>query len=553
MDVPTSLPDDLDQLKQLLLQVMATQKQYEEKITQRDAILDQRDEAVEQRDKLIDQQQKRIEILEAELRLQRQKRFGASSEKLKNTTLDLFNELEWIVDNIEPPGEDDLVDIPGHKRKKRSRNLDSSLPRVEVEHDVPEQEKVCACCNELMPRIKDKITEQWAIIPAQYYVIRHIRKRYACSCKGSIVTAVMPEQVIPKSQASPQMLAYLMVSKFLDGLPLYRLEKITAREGMDLPRSKMARWLIQASEHFQPMINLIEDQFFQYDIGLADETGIQVLKEESREPEAKSYLWMRRGGPPDKPVVLVNYAPSRAGDIPLQLLDGFKGYLVTDAYAGYNPAIRKQGLTWIACNDHCRRRFKEAFDSLERKVKKKATTASTALVYYKRIYKVESRAKKLKLTAEQRYEYRQQYSVPLWKEFHAWLLSVKDGVYDEKTRNAINYALRYYDALTHYCKEGRLPISNIQCEHVAKTIAISRKNYLFSDTPAGAHASARIYSILETARANGHHPLNYLTVLLTELPAVKDLEGYEALLPWNITPEQVKQKAAGYPTLLLAA
>lgn len=546
MDVQPFLPDNLDELKSLLLQVLATQKKHEEEIAQRDAL-------IKKQSSLIEQQQKRITLLEAELRLQRQKRFGSSSERHEDPTLNLFNELEWIIDHPELSQDDDHIDIPAHQRKKRSRHLDPALPRVDVIHDVPDEEKVCGCCHSQMPAIKDDILEQLAIIPAQYYVIRHIRKRYACSCKGTIRTASMPEQVIPKSQASPALLAYLMVSKFLDGLPLYRLEKIAAREGMELPRCKMARWLIQASEHFQPLINLMEDQFYQYDIGLADETGLQVLKEALREPETKSYLWMRRGGPPDKRVVLVNYAPSRSGDIPLQLLDGFKGYLVTDAYAGYNPAIKKQGLMWIACNDHCRRKFKEAIDSLEKKAKKKPTTASMALGYYKRLYKIEKKAKQLKLSVTEKYEYRQQYSVPVWKEFHDWLLTVKDRVYDEKTRTAIDYALKHHEALTRYCDDGRLPISNIECEHVAKTIALSRKNFLFCDTPSGAHASARIYSVLETARANGHHPLNYLTVLLMELPTVKDIEGYEALLPWNFKPEQVRQKTASYPTLLLAA
>ena len=152
-----------------------------------------------------------------------------------------------------------------------------------------------------------------------------------------------------------------------------------------------------------------------------------------------------------------------------------------------------------------------------------------------------------------KYDLRQQKSLPIWKDFHRWLVSVKDRVYDEKTRIAVNYTLNHYEALIRYCEDGRLPMSNIECEHVAKTIAISRKNFMFCDTLSGAHASARIYSVLETARANGHHPLNYLTVLLTRLPSIDSLEGYEALLPWNLSPEAVRGEVAGYPTLLLGA
>jgi transposase len=537
MDVQ-SLPNDNDELKQLLLKVIANQETYQS--------------TIDSQAKHIEDQAIRIEILEAELRLQRQKRFGASSEKHRDIyTEDLFKK---DVQNIDLPTEsddDNIITVPEHKRKRRGQGNKKPLPQVDLVYDLSEEEKVCPRCNKKLKPIKDKTLVQYAIIPAQFYLVNHIRKRYACDCKQCIKTAEMPKQVIPKSEASPQILAYLMVSKFLDGLPLHRQEKIAARQDMDLPRTKTSRWLIKSSDLFVPMINLCEDQFFSNDIGMADETGVQVLKEDLRSPESKSYLWMRRGGPPDKPVVLVDYSPSRAGEIPLRLLDGFKGYLVTDAYAGYNPAIEKQGLKWVACNDHARRKYKEALQSLPKTHKKKGETiAEKALVFYNQLYALERKSKHL--SYDERYRYRQEHSLPVWKQFHDWLLSTATHIYDEKTRTAINYTINHYEALTRYCEDGRLPISNIQCEHVAKTIAISRKNFLFCDTPQGAHASAKIYSIIETARANGHNPLNYLTVLMTELPNVESLEGYEALLPWNITPDQIREKMANYPTLRLA-
>lgn len=515
-------------------------------------LLSLKDAQLQQKDSQLAKKQKRIDLLEAQLRLQQQKRFGASSEQHKDPlTLNLFNEAEVIVDHSQLT-EDESIEVPAHKRRKSSRVLDDKLPRVDVIHDLADEDKTCDSCQAILLPIKDDALEQLAIIPAQYYVIRHIRKRYACSCKACIKTASMPKQVLPKSQASPQLLAYLMVAKYFDGLPLYRLEKMAAREGMSLPRDKTARWLIQSSELLQPVINLCEDQIQHYDIAMGDETGIQVLKETDRSPESKSYLWLRRGGPPDKPVVLVDYSPSRSGKIPLKLFDGFKGYLVTDAYAGYNPVMERQRLTFVACNDHARRKFKEAHQSLPKKQRKKTTVADQALSYYKRLYKIERNAKNL--NNEERLALRQREALPLWAEFRQWLEQMQQaGVYDEKTRTAINYLLGHFDAMTRYCEDGRLPISNIQCEHVAKTIAIARKNFMFCDTPKGASASARIYSILETAKANGHHPRSYLTVLLTELPLVETVEGYEALLPWNLTPALVKEKMAGYPTLSLGS
>ena len=546
MDVALEqLPDDINALKRM--------------VGEQQAVIERKQKALEhQQRKITDQletisaKQSVIERLEEQLRLLQQRQFGKRSEKSPGQAeLQFFNEAELLeLEARLAESEAERVQVPVHSRRRATpRALPKDLPRIEVIHDLPEADKRCAC-GRTLEHIGDETLEQLAIIPLQYYVIRHLKRKYACACQGCIRTASMPRQPLPATQASPQLLAQVMVSKYHDGLPLYRQEKMAAREGLELPRAKLARWMIDGSAVFQPVWNLLEETFFDYDIALADETGIQVLKEEGRTPQTKSYLWIRRGGPPHQPVVLVDYSPSRSGAIASGLLAHFRGYLVCDAYGGYNASITDNGLVPVFCNDHARRKFVEVLKALDPKAKEKAKgwVASKAIAFYKRLYRLEKGIKHL--PPPQRHAARQERAVPLWDEFLGWAREVQAlGVAHAGTREALAYLINHGAGLRRYCDDGRLPISNIQAEHVAKAIAVPRKNFLFADTPAGATASARIYSLLETAKANKHHPQRYLSVLLTELPNITCVEDVEALLPWQLTPEEVNRKYAGYPTV----
>ena len=390
---------------------------------------------------------------------------------------------------------DDFITVPAHRRKARqSRQLPPERPRVEVIHDLAEDDKQCSCGRRL----------------------RHIGQ--------------------------------VMVAKYHDGLPLYRQEKIARREGLELPRAKLARWLIGCAGLFWPLYNLLQDTFFSYDIALTDETGIQVLKEPGRAPQTKSFLWIRRGGPPDKPVVLVDYEKSASGQAAQGLLGEFRGYLVCDGAPIYNQPARANDLTVVYCNDHARRRFRDALASLGKSAVAKTSIAAQTIKRYRTLYRLEKNLKPL--SVQGRYLERQRIAVPLWDTFIDWAQDKHtQGVAHEPTRQALAYLLNHAEGLRRYCEDGRLPISNIQSEHVAKTIALARKNFLFADTEAGAGASAMLYSILESAQANHHHVQRYLSVVLTELPNVNDLADIETLLPWNLTPDEVAKRYAAYPTL----
>jgi len=504
-------------------------------------------------------------LLDEKLRLLNKKHFAKSSEtNKKQAELQFLNEAELLqaqeaLDAIDASDDDnsdqqdgDDIEVPAHKRKRRKkREIPKDLPRVEVVHDLSDEQKQCSC-GLSMSVIGEEVLEQLGIVPQQFYVIVHRKLKYACTCKSCMRTASMPVQPIPGSQASPQLMAHVMSSKFHDGLPLYRQEKMAQREGLDLDRSKLARWTIAGGKLFQPIWNCLQDSFYSYDIALADETGIQVLKELGRKPENKSHLWIRRGGPPDKPVVLVDYSPSRASDVAHGLLEHFKGYLVVDGYAGYNQVMRKNQLLPVYCNDHARRKFVDVVASLTKDLSEDAKQeaqnwiASQAVEMYKSLYRVESKIRNM--APEKKYAERQRLAVPLWETFLMWANRMfVEGVAHKGTRNALAYLINHSDGLRRYCDDGRLPISNIQAEHVAKAIAVPRKNFLFADTPAGAEASAMIYSILETAKINAHHPQRYLSVLLSEIPNAKTAEDIESLLPWNITPEEVNRRYATYP------
>lgn len=517
---------------------------------------------------LVSEQFLKIAALEEELRLLLHKRFGASSEKANPAQGDLFNEAEATAaqaDSAETPdaagGLDDGVTIPEHTRQKRGRKpLPSILPRVRVEHDIPDAEKVCACgC--ALSRIGEDTSEQLDIVPAKIQVLQHVRFKYACrTCEGSslpapsdtaarsrpqgaVKIAPVPAQPIPKSNASPGLLAHIVTSKFVDGLPLYRQTTMFARIGVDLGRGTMANWMIRCGELVVPLINLMNDLLLGYDVLQMDETTVQVLKEEGRAAQAKSRMWVRRGGPSDKPVILFDYDPSRSGAVALRLLQDYKGFLQTDGYSAYESVGAHLGLTHVACLAHARRKFDEALKA--QKITGRGGLAAAGLALIQKIYHVEKVAREAGLTAAQRHQLRQQAARPVWDELRRWLDSVRGHA---PPSTLVGKALAYLDGqwsrLIRVLDDGRLEVDNNLCENAIRPFVLGRKSWMFSDTPAGAGASARLYGLVETAKANGLEPYAYLRRVFAELPRAKTLADVEALLPWIVAQPATHSVAA---------
>jgi transposase len=408
--------------------------------------------------------------------------------------------------------------------------LATGLPRVDVLHDVPEADRTCACGTPMV-EIGQDISEQLDIVPMQVRVLRHIRMRYGCpTSQHAPVTAALPAQPLPKSNASVDFLAMLLAVKFVDGLPLARFENVLTRHGAVVPRQTLARWVIGCAGVLQPLHNLVRDILLDGSLIYMDETVVQVLKEKDKSPTSNSYMWVQTGGPPDKPVVLYDYDPSRSASVPTALLEGFAGYLMTDGYDGYNEVGRSDGIERLACWAHVRRRFVEA---TRVQPKGKRGRADEAVSLIGKLYRIERVYKAA--TPEARYLARQSDSVPVLAELHAWMLKNAPVVIP---KSALGTALAYmgnlWSKLVRYTERGDLPIDNNRCENAIRPFVVGRKAWLFSDTPAGAHASAVIYSLVQTAKANGLEPYTWLRRVLRDLPAANSVEAVEALLPWNL-------------------
>ena len=469
--------------------------------------------------------------------LARQRMFGASSEQMSAQSR-LFDEAEVLAqtsteaqDTAPQAPQQPVTDVQSGKPGRGKRvALATGLPRVDVVHDVPEADRTCAC-GTAMVEIGQDISEQLDIVPMQVRVLRHIRKRYGCpTSQHAPVTAALPAQPLPKSNASVNFLAMLLAVKFVDGLPLARFENVLARHGAVVPRQTLARWVISSAGVLQPLHNLMRDVLLDGSLIHMDETVVQVLKERDKSPTSNSYMWVQTGGPPDKPVVLYDYDPSRSASVPTGLLEGYKGYLMTDGYDGYNEVARTDGIERLACWAHVRRRFVEA---VRVQPKGKCGKADEAVSLIGKLYRIEREHKDA--TPEDRYLARQGSSLPVLAELHAWMLRNTPMV---TPRSALGTALAYmgnlWTKLTRYTERGDLPIDNNRCENAIRPFVIGRKAWLFSDTPAGAHASAVIYSLVHTAKANGLEPYTWLRRVLRDLPAAKTVDAVEALLPWNL-------------------
>lgn len=478
-----------------------------------------------------------LQILE-QLQAERRRYFGPSADTAQGR---LFDEAGVLAQNTTEA--DETVAIPkatpadkrqtpsAPKARGKRAALPAQLPRVDIVHDVPEADRVCPCGT---PRvlIGEEVSEQLDIVPMQLRVLRHIRKRYACPSKDvAPVVAPVPPQVLPRSNASSAMLAMLLTSKYVDGLPLYRFEAVLARHGVTVPRQTLARWVIGTARALQPLHNLLRDEALESHVIHIDETTVQVLKEDGRAATSNSYMWVQVAGSPERAVVLYDYDPSRAQRVPNALLEGWQGYLMTDGYRAYNGLGNKAGVISLACWAHVRRKYIDA----QRVKKGKAGHADYAIDLIGRLYKVE-RDMRAASDAE-RLAARQQISVPLLEQLRLWHEKVAPTVPPSTSLGkALSYQHGLWQRLVRYTERGDLPIDNNAAEGAIRPFVIGRKAWLFSNSPAGAHASAVIYSLIETARANGLEPYTWLCRVLRELPTAQTVQDYEALLPWNLAP-----------------
>ena len=527
--VEVELPDSIEDLRALVLSQQSL-------LDEQTSVLDEKQSALEERND-------RIETLEELVRLLRHQRYGRKSEKAPVDQLGLFNEAEASAQAAKVEEDDaDEIDVPAYKRRKGGRRpLSDLLPRVEVRHDLSDAEKVCPHDpSHTLQEIGEEVSEQLDILPAVVQVIRHVRPKYACpTCKEGVRVAALPAQPIPKSVASPSLLAHVVTSKYVDGLPLYRQEKMLQRLGLEMPRSTLASWVVKLGERVEPLLERMREEIRRNDFVQSDETPFQVLKEPGKRAESTSYLWALRGGARDHPLLVYTYDPSRSAEVPKQLLKGFQGYLQTDGYEGYTALGQEPGVVHVGCWAHTRRKFDEALrgqGKSRKKGAKRTTKESKARQGFSQIQKLYRLERTLAdLTLEARTAARQERMTPLLEKLRTWLDASLGSVPPQSlTGKALGYLDRQWSKLVRVLEDGRIPLDTNLVENTIRPFVVGRKNWLFADTVAGARASANLYSLIETAKANSLEPWAYLRHLFEKLPAATEPTDLEALLPHRI-------------------
>ena len=483
---------------------------------------------------LLSQKEQLIASLQHQLHLFRTARFGRKSEKgvVPEQMSFHFNEAEPLVESKqeEAPSESQTITYTRTKNKTGRKPLPQSLPYVEQIHDLPEEDKHCACgC--ALTHIRDEITEQLDVVPQMTFRVVHIRKQYACKgCEDTMKRASMPKQPIPRSIATPGLIAAVINSKFRCHMPLYRQEEMFHAAGVPLTRGTLGGWVIKAAHLLTPLVKLMEDTIQCYDIAYADETTLQVLKEKGRAPTRKSYMWLFAGGPPDKRAFVYQYHPTRAHQIPAQFFAEFEGYVHADCYEAYVSLGLKPSIQHVACWAHMRRYFVDVVKST-----KKTGLAHQVVALIAQLYHLEAQLKENHATPATVFAARVQKAKPIVVALKARLDEASSKVPPKSALGkAVFYALNHWEALITYLDDGRLDIDNNLSERAIKPFVIGRKNWLFSGNEDGAHAGAILFSLIETCKHHQIDVFSWLKYTLTHIHNAHTLEQLEALLPYNI-------------------
>ncbi len=468
--------------------------------------------------------------------------FAAKSEARGAEQKDLFlNEAEALAPSARTAPAEEVapearIEVAAHQRPKRGRKpLDPALPREVVRHELPLTERVCPHDGAALTEIGVEVSEQLDIIPQQVRVIRHERVKYACPCceQGLRLTPA-PARIIPKGLLTEAALAWVISAKYQDALPLYRQAVLLGRFGGEISRNTLAASVVRVGVAVQPIVNLLRDYLLDADLIHGDETELQVLKEPGRAAQRKSYLWAQMSGS-GPPVRLFTYAASRSAATALELYAGARpgAALLTDGYEVYGSVAHAYRLAHLGCMAHARRRFVEAEQALPKEARTLDQPATQFVAAIGELYAVEAQARNLAPADRQRL--RDQHSRPPIERLQNLLLTHLHAVLPGSLLGrALHYLAQQWPRLVRFLDDGRYPIDNNACENAIRPFVVGRRNWLFADTPGGARASANLYSLIETAKANGVEPYRYLRALFTALPLARSVEDYEALLPWRI-------------------
>ncbi len=520
------LPDDIEELKSII-------ENQNKVIESQSEILLSKDESLRARKIEVKILKEKVSFLNAQL-------FSKKSEKLgpfEESQAVLFNEIESLHDSEpELSLDEETVTIPTHERKKRRKSIPDDLPRKDRVIDVPDSEKVCGC-GAVKSKIGEEVSEKIDYIPAEAFVWRTIRPKYACrKCYGSedegqpVAIAPAPPSLLGKSILAEGIFGHILTSKFADGLPFYRQETILRRAGVEISRKTMANIAIKVAEGLAPLQSLLLEEIKRAFLLGVDETRFQVLKEPGRRADQLSFLWHIRALTRDGPVPIFLYRPARSAKFLEELIEGFQGAVISDAYKSYNIIDMWDGITHAGCNAHARRKFIEA-----NKAAKNNPNTLAVLNLYGKIYKIESDWRKGNGDDSELLDLRQKKSRPLMDELKKLLDQLSLSVNPSgKLGQAVSYTLSEWPRLTAFLDNPTIPIDNNAVENGIRPFVIGRKNWLFADTPSGAHASALFYTLIEGAKAAELDPSVYMSYLLYRAPYAVTESDWRALLPLSL-------------------
>lgn len=490
--------------------------------------------------------EKDYQALSERYEILRKMAFGVHSEKTKtifnpDQTL-LFNEAELAAGGHRI--EDETVEIAAHKRKKKkTKGLNQEeldvLPHEEILQPIPKEQRICPKCGtKMVPMGKEKIREELIYIPAQIKVRVHYRETYECrECRKnghfSIRKSFVPQPVLPHCKASASTIAHIMEQKYVFGVPLYRQEREWTQIGIHLDQNTMGSWIIRsAAAWFKPIVDRLHAYLLQEDVIQADETTVQVLKEAGRKNTSKSYMWVFMGGEftAKNPIRIYQYQETRKGANAQTFLSGFSGALLSDGYQGYNSV---DNVKRFGCWSHVRRKF---VDSLPQKKDGAADTiAGQCVLKINKLFEIEDNLRDC--SPAERQKQRMLQSKPVVEDFFTYIESNRDIVLPKgNLGKAISYAINQRTELTAFLEDGNVPIHNNACERSVRAFCIGRRAWLFAGSPKGADASASIYSLAETAKANELNVFKYFAFILNHLPNEKCYSSPETLdnyLPWT--------------------
>ena len=514
---------------------------------------DQMEELTKQTQALND----KMQLMMEQIVLSNKSRFGRSSEKMTDPgqirfmevdgKIVFFNEAEAVCDLTAP--EPDDLELRASKKKKQTgkKNEDlSGIPVQRIDHYMTEEELTAEFGEKGWKQLPDAISRCYRLVPAKVEVEEHRIGVYASKTDEHMVKAPHPKNLLRGSLVSPSLAAAVINGKYVNAVPLYRLEKEFERYGLAITRQNMANWMIRLGESYLAvMYDYLHRLLYQYHVIQADETPVLVNKD-GRPAGSKSWMWVYRSGfmYPEKQIILYEYKKTRNASHPREFLKDYSGICVTDGYQVYHTLEKeKEDLKIAGCWVHCRRKFHEALEVIPKDLRKQSVLY-LIMNQIRAIYREEGKLSGL--SSDERTAKRQLVVKPLVDAFFAYLKQNSDRVPQSgKTKEAFTYALNQERYLRVFLENGDVPMDNNASERAIRGFCIGKKNWEMIDTVNGATSSAIIYSIAETAKANQLKPYEYFEYLLTEIPKHMDDKNssfLEELLPWSETlPENIRK------------